>query len=87
MDHTLVKHENCHLTSCMICDGGLGLCQYCGGFEGSLATKCPGFDIGEEIADMIYKGVVDFTEEGWVFNFGKIRENVKEKEGRSNEEY
>jgi hypothetical protein len=64
----------------MICDGGLALCKCCGGFEGSLATKCPGFDVGEEIGDMIYKGKVDFTEEGWTFNYEKMRvEHEKEK--------
>jgi hypothetical protein len=64
----------------MICDGGLALCEHCGGFEGSLATKCPGFDIGEEIGDMIHKGTVDFTEGGWTFNYEKMRINVKKGE-------
>ena len=80
MDHVFVKHKDCHLTSCMICDGGLALCEHCGCFEGSLATKCPGFDVGEEIADMFYKSTVDFTEEGWTFNYEKMREIIEKGE-------
>jgi hypothetical protein len=57
----------------MICDGGLALCKCCGGLEGSLATECPGFDIGEEIADMIHKGLIDFKDGGWTFNYEKMK--------------
>lgn len=67
MEHNFVKHENCHLTSCAICEGGLGLCKVCGCFEGQLATECPGFDVGSEIGDLIWKGVVDFVKGDWVF--------------------
>lgn len=67
MEHNFTKHENCHLTSCMICDGGLGLCTVCGCFEGQLATECPGFDVGDEIGDLIWKGIVDFISGNWIF--------------------
>ncbi len=80
MSHVFVKHKDCHLTSCMICDGGLGLCTVCGCLEGQLATVCPGFDVGQEIGDMIYNGVVDFTKDGWTFNYKKVRvDHEKEK--------
>lgn len=67
MEHNFTKHENCHLTSCMICDGGLGLCTVCKCFEGQLATECPGFDVGNEIGDLIWKGIVDFINGDWIF--------------------
>ncbi len=67
MEHNFTKHENCHLTSCMICDGGLGLCTVCKCLEGQLATECPGFDVGGEIGDLIWKGVVDFINGNWIF--------------------
>ncbi len=69
MTHNFEKHENCHLMSCPICDGGLGLCKVCGCFEGQLATECPGFDIGSEIGDLIWKGIVDFVKGNWVFKY------------------
>lgn len=68
MEHTFETHENCHLTSCMICDGGLGLCKVCGCLEGQLATECPGFDIGSEVGDLIWKGKADFINGEWIFD-------------------
>lgn len=67
MEHNFTKHENCHLTSCTICEGGLGFCTVCGCLEGQLATECPGFDVGSEIGDLIWKGIVDFISGNWIF--------------------
>lgn len=84
MTHVFVKHESCTKDSCMICDGGLGLCTVCGCLEGQLATECPGFDVGQEVGDLIYRGVVDFKDGGWTFNYKKMH---KEEEETNNEEY
>jgi hypothetical protein len=45
---------------CMFCEGGLYACTVCGGFEGSLPTDCPGYWMGEDLADAVYAGVVDY---------------------------
>ncbi len=53
--------------SCPICDGGLALCQTCGGAEGSLPTHCPGEKMAAEVADAVYEGLCDYdAREGWV---------------------
>lgn len=47
---------------CMFCDGGLGLCEVCGGFEGQLLTTCPGYKLNNEALDACYHGnVKDFA--------------------------
>lgn len=37
--HTFHK---CSAERCYVCDGGLSLCDVCGGFEGSILPTCPG---------------------------------------------
>lgn len=49
----------------MVADGGLAVCRVCTCFEGSLATECPGVQVGAEQQDRIYAGQVDFKNGGW----------------------
>jgi len=45
----------------MFCDGGLAMCEVCGGFEGQLLTSCPGYKLNQETLDACYHGnVKDF---------------------------
>ncbi len=66
MKHTWYEC-NCHQTGCMFCDGGLGHCTVCNGFEGTLTTDCCGRKITEDEEDAIYKkGTLDFVNGEWV---------------------
>jgi hypothetical protein len=66
--HTPVVHgQACNRTgSCFICDGGLVLCELCGGAEGSLPTHCPEVTMGEELEDQVYNGALDYRNGAWV---------------------
>lgn len=44
----------CENPTCMFCEGGLGLCTVCGGFEGSLLPSCPGHRLTQEEHDKNY---------------------------------
>ena len=58
---------DCYEVGCQFCDGGLGACTVCGGFEGTLTTECPGVRITPEQEDRIYKiGNLDFRDGEWV---------------------
>jgi hypothetical protein len=51
----------------MFCDGGLGYCAVCGGFEGTLTTDCCGRKLTPNEEDRIYrKGNLDFKDGKWV---------------------
>lgn len=56
----------CNRPGCQFCDGGLGSCTVCGGFEGTLATQCPGIPLSEQVLEAIYKGGLDFKQNVWV---------------------
>ena len=46
----------------MFCEGGLGMCIVCNGFEGSLLTHCPGYRLNNETLEACYRGnVKDLT--------------------------
>lgn len=62
--HVAVKHENCQINHCRICDGGLTVCARCGLGEGSLTTHCPGVDAFEH-GDAVYRGNEDFIDGMW----------------------
>ena len=53
----------------MICEGGLFLCKNCGLAEGSLTTECPGRQVKEKTAQMVYEGKVDFQDGKWLEGF------------------
>lgn len=58
-------HEGDMPTSCMICEGGLGMCIICGGLEAGLATCCPGYDIGMDLQKDIVEMTKDYLADGW----------------------
>ncbi len=55
MEHTWYEC-NCYETGCQFCDGGLGACTVCGGFEGTLTKECCGYKLDGFVQDAIYKG-------------------------------
>ena len=61
-------HEcNCSEAGCMFCVGGLGACDVCKGFEGTLTTDCCGRPITKEEEHKIYKeGTLDFINGQWM---------------------
>jgi hypothetical protein len=76
-DHIYDKHENCTITNCMICDGGLALCIVCGGLEGGLPTECPGERMTNEQQDAVYSGRIDFVGGVWVDKAISVNSPVK----------
>ena len=50
---------------CYICDGGLILCITCGGFEGSLPTHCPGFEMTEDQEKAVAHRQLNFINGHW----------------------
>jgi hypothetical protein len=50
----------------MICDGGLALCEVCGGLEGGLPTECPGEQMSMDTQDKVHAGELDFRNGQWV---------------------
>lgn len=58
------KHES---PGCMFCDGGLGACTVCNGFEGTLTTDCCGRKMTEDEERRVYKeGTLDFQNGAWL---------------------
>lgn len=57
---------NCHRTGCNFCDGGLWACDVCGGLEGSMPSKCPRDPMTAEQRDAVYRGRLDYRDNGWV---------------------
>lgn len=56
----------CNQTGCMFCDGGLGSCTVCGGFEGTLTHECCGYALDEHTLNAVYKGGLDYVHGKWV---------------------
>ena len=65
MKHKYLKHENCRVVNCNICDGGLALCTKCGCGEGELATDCPEHKLHPITKQLIYDGVLDYKNKTW----------------------
>lgn len=60
-----VWHE-CKRSECFVCDGGLGWCTVCNGFEGTLTTDCCGRKITEQEEKAIYETkTLDFVNGQW----------------------
>lgn len=67
MKHTWYECHEHHDHHCMFCDGGLGLCTVCNGFEGTLTTDCCGRRLTEDERHRIYElGTLDFRNGQWV---------------------
>lgn len=56
-------HDGRH---CVYCDGGLYLCDTCGGAEGSLPSECPERAMTNTEQDAVYSGTLDFVGGEWV---------------------
>lgn len=63
-DAQKVHHEE---GSCMFCEGGLGLCTVCKGFEGQLTTDCCGRKLDQGILDEVYVNGLDYIDGHWVY--------------------
>ena len=62
--HTWFKCT-CGETGCQFCDGGLGKCTVCNGFEGQLTDECCGFKLDETVLDAVYKGGLNYRHGVW----------------------
>lgn len=51
--------------TCQICNGGLSLCNVCGGAEASLPTDCPGIRLTSADLDEIQSGAKDYVNGFW----------------------
>lgn len=56
----------CNEQECPYCDGGLGLCTTCGGFDGSLTTDCCGHTVSDKLLQAVYAEGLDYKEGRWV---------------------
>lgn len=56
---------NCENLYCQFCEGGLGLCTVCDGFEGQLPTQCPGEKMTEAQKERVYGCLVDYRDGAW----------------------
>jgi hypothetical protein len=58
----------CNEVGCRFCDGGLGLCTVCNGFEGTLTKECCGRRITEKEEHRIYDvGDLDYKDGVWIW--------------------
>jgi hypothetical protein len=76
------KHcTNCD--GCMLCHGGLALCEVCGGLEGALPTDCPGERMHNVIEDEVYAGKVDYRRDsGWVQEPSRHSPSSRQQKGK-----
>lgn len=65
MQHKQVVHIRCQENHCPICEGGLSLCEICGGAEGSMPTECPGVKMTHAQSDAVYAGTLDYRSGSW----------------------
>lgn len=61
--HTPDCSDECY--GCMWCGGGLELCRKCGAFEGATPDECPQKPIDWQMADLVYKGIINFRDGNW----------------------
>lgn len=71
-NHKYAVHEDCHIDYCMICEGGLAVCEICGGLEGALPTDCPETRMTKDQIDQTYEGKLDFQNGKWIKNQASI---------------
>lgn len=65
----LHKHHwhRCNDENCVVCVGGLGYCNICGGAESTLTTDCGYTRLDDETQDRIYLGEIDYIRgRGWI---------------------
>lgn len=56
----------CNAERCFVCDGGLALCEICGGAEASMPKDCPGYRLHAKRLDAIQDGKIDFIDGKWI---------------------
>lgn len=57
--------HRCNGVFCCVCQGGLALCDVCGGAEGSMPTECPGVKMTGHQQDEVMAGRLDFKDGAW----------------------
>lgn len=60
--------------SCQFCDGGLGWCTRCDGFEGQLTRECPGRKMTAEEKERVYAGTLNFVRGRWIVKRAKTKD-------------
>lgn len=65
MEHTWYECK-CGHVGCQFCDGGLGHCTVCKGFEGTLTTDCTDKKLSEQTLNAVWKGYIDFKDGKWI---------------------
>lgn len=65
MKHIRLRHKDCELENCHICDGGLFQCVLCGLVEVELTTDCCGQQIGKFTCDRIMEGKLNYRNGSW----------------------
>lgn len=60
-----IFHRDCGDVGCIVCNGGLLMCETCGGAEAALPTECPGRKMSAEEMDLVQSGV-DYVNGQWV---------------------
>ena len=64
MNHVWATCPGCE-RGCILCDGGLALCDVCRCLEGALATECPERPTTQEEERAIYAGTLDYRQGAW----------------------
>lgn len=52
---------------CQVCEGGLALCDVCGGAEASLPTHCPGVRMDQVAESLVQSGYADYRCGVWEY--------------------
>lgn len=79
MNHVL---HSCDQPGCFVCDGGLGLCDVCGGAESAIPTECPGTRMTTAQSDAVAAGTLDFRAGLWVDSSLEGLTALRERYGR-----
>lgn len=81
MDHIAVTHTYCDAAHCVICHGGLFLCQTCGSAEGASTDDCPGVRLTLWASDEVYAGRLNFRAGAWHHERSAIWEYLGSRRG------
>lgn len=65
MEHKIAVHKNCDKEYCVVCHGGLSICEICGGAESSLATHCPQTKLTPTQQQALMDKDVDYVDGVW----------------------
>lgn len=64
--HKPLKHTDCQIHNCPICDGGLITCVVCGSSENELTTHCPGSNLEVKFRKEVQDGKLDYINYEWI---------------------